>query len=49
VLAGADIKEKVGIRGSVTKASTPEEFEKYFRAQEARISKVIKDAGIRLQ
>ena len=48
VLAGADIKEKVGIRGSVTKASTPEQFEKFFRAEEAKISKAIREAGIRL-
>ena len=48
VLALADIKEKVAIRGSVTKASTPEQFEKFFRAQEAKIGKAIRDAGIRL-
>ena len=48
VLALPDIKEKVGIRGSVTKPSTPEEFDKYFRAQEARIGKAIQDAGIKL-
>jgi tripartite-type tricarboxylate transporter receptor subunit TctC len=48
VLALAEIKDKVGIRGSVTKPSTPAEFEKYFRAQEARIGKAIREAGIRL-
>ena len=48
VLGLADIKEKVGIRGSVTKASAPEQFEKFFRAEEAKIGKAIRDAGIRL-
>lgn len=48
VLALADIKEKVGIRGSVTKASTPEQFDKFFRAEEAKIGKAIRDAGIKL-
>ena len=48
VLAGAEIKEKVGIRGSVTKGSAPEQFDKFFRAEEAKIGKAIRDAGIRL-
>ena len=48
VLALAGIKDKVGIRGSVTKPSTPEEFAKYFRAQEERIGKAIREAGIKL-
>jgi tripartite-type tricarboxylate transporter receptor subunit TctC len=48
VLALPDIKEKVGIRGSVTKASTPEQFGKFFRAEEAKIGKAIRDAGIKL-
>ena len=48
VLGLADIKEKVGVRGSVTKASTPEQFEKFFRAEEAKIGKAIRDAGIKL-
>ena len=48
VLGLADIKEKVGIRGSITKASTPEQFEKFFRAEEAKIGKAIRDAGIRI-
>ena len=48
VLALADIKEKVGIRGSVTKGSTPEQFEKFFRTEEAKIGKAIREAGIRL-
>ena len=48
VLALADIKEKVGIRGSVTKGSTPEQFDKFFRGEEAKIGKTIRDAGIRL-
>lgn len=48
VLALPDVREKISVRGSVTKASTPEDFDKYFRAQEARISKAIRDSGIKL-
>ena len=48
VLALPEIKEKVAIRGSVTKGSTPGQFEKFFRTEEAKIGKAIRDAGIRL-
>jgi tripartite-type tricarboxylate transporter receptor subunit TctC len=44
VLALADIKEKIGIRGSVTKASTPEQFDKFFRPK-AKIGKATWEAG----
>ena len=37
------------LRGSVAKASTPEEFDKFVRAEVAKIGKAIKDGGIKLQ
>jgi tripartite-type tricarboxylate transporter receptor subunit TctC len=43
------IKERIGIRGSVPKASTPEEFDKFVRAEAAKIEKVIKEGGVKLE
>jgi tripartite-type tricarboxylate transporter receptor subunit TctC len=43
-----ELKEKVILRGSVTKPSTPEEFGKFVRAEVAKIGKAIQDGGIKL-
>jgi tripartite-type tricarboxylate transporter receptor subunit TctC len=43
------IKERIGVRGSVTKASTPAEFDKFVRAEAEKITKVIKDGGVKLE
>lgn len=48
VLVLPEIKERVVIRGSVTKPSTPEQFDKFVRAEVAKIGKAIKDGGIKL-
>ena len=48
VLVMHDMKQRVEIRGSVTKPSTPQEFEKFMRGEVAKISKVVKDADIKL-
>ena len=49
VLALPDIRERIAIRGSVTKPSTPEEFDKFVRAEVAKVSKAIKDGGITIE
>ena len=49
VLAMADIREKLAIRGSIAKSSTPEEFDRFVRAETEKVSKVIRDGGIKLE
>lgn len=48
VLGLPELKQRVEVRGSVTKPSTPEQFEKFVRAEVAKIGKAIQDGGIRL-
>src|SRR6185295_3190090 len=48
VLSQPEVKERVLLRGSVTKPSTPEEFDKFLRAEAAKIGKAIRDGGITL-
>ncbi|HKA41270.1 MAG TPA: tripartite tricarboxylate transporter substrate binding protein [Burkholderiales bacterium] len=48
LLALPEVKERVILRGSVTKPSSPEQFEQFVRAETAKIGKAIKDGGIRL-
>jgi tripartite-type tricarboxylate transporter receptor subunit TctC len=49
VLGLPQIRERLAVRGSVAKASTPEQFEKFVRIEVQRIGKAIKDGGISLQ
>jgi tripartite-type tricarboxylate transporter receptor subunit TctC len=49
VLAIKDIKEKLATRGSVAKASTPEDFDRFVRAETEKVTKVIKEGGIKLE
>jgi tripartite-type tricarboxylate transporter receptor subunit TctC len=49
VLKVPAIRERIGIRGSVPKASTPEEFDKFVRAEADKITKVIKEGGVKLE
>ena len=49
VLAMPDIREKLATRGSVAKSSTPEEFDRFVRAETDKVTKVIKDGGIKLE
>jgi tripartite-type tricarboxylate transporter receptor subunit TctC len=49
VLGLADIRERLATRGSVPKPSTPEEFDRFVRAEVSRIGKAIRDGGIRLE
>jgi tripartite-type tricarboxylate transporter receptor subunit TctC len=49
VLAIPDVKEKLATRGSVAKSSTPAEFDRFVRAETDKVTKVIKEGGIKLE
>lgn len=49
VLAHPEVRERVTGRGSVPKASTPEEFDAFVRAEVAKVGKVIRDGNIRIE
>ncbi len=49
VLGLAEIRERISARGSVPKPSTPEEFDRFLRAEVEKVSKVIRDGGIRIE
>lgn len=50
VLAMPDIREKLATRGSLAKSSpTPEEFDRFLRVETEKVSKVIRDGGIKLE
>lgn len=48
VLSLPDIRQRLAARGSVAKPSTPAEFGKFLRAEVDKITKVIKDGGIKI-
>jgi len=48
VLTLPEIKERLAVRGSVPKPSTPEQFDKFVRAEVEKVGKAIKAGGIRL-
>lgn len=49
VLNLPEIKERIGMRGSLPKPSTPEAFDAFVRAEVEKVSKVIKDGNIRIE
>ena len=49
VLGLPEMKERISARGSVPKPSTPEEFETFVRAEVEKVSKVIRDGGIKIE
>jgi len=49
VLARSDIRERLAVRGSVPKPSTPEQFDKFVRAEVEKVTKAIKAGGIRIE
>ena len=49
VLALPDIRERLAVRGSVPKPSTPEQFDKFVRAEVEKVTKAIKAGGIRIE
>ena len=48
ILNIADIKDKISARGAVVKPSTPEEFDKFVRAEVEKITKVMKAGGVKI-
>jgi tripartite-type tricarboxylate transporter receptor subunit TctC len=48
VLAMPDMRERLAIRGSVPKPSTPEEFTRFVRTETEKVSRVIREGGIKL-
>ena len=50
VLAMPEIRERLATRGSLAKSSpSPDEFDRFLKADTDKVSKVIKDGGIRLE
>jgi tripartite-type tricarboxylate transporter receptor subunit TctC len=50
VLALPEIRERLATRGSVAKSSpSPDEFDRFLKAETEKVTKVIKDGGIRLE
>ena len=48
VLNIADVKSKISVRGAVVKPSSPEEFDKFVRAEVEKITKVMKAGGVKI-
>ena len=49
VLALPDIKERITVRGSTPKPSTPEEFDAFLKVEVDKVGKVIRDGGIKIE
>jgi tripartite-type tricarboxylate transporter receptor subunit TctC len=49
VLGLPQIKDRLAVRGSLPKASTPEQFDKFVRAEVQKVAKAIKDGGIKIE
>jgi tripartite-type tricarboxylate transporter receptor subunit TctC len=48
-LAAPDVRERIVNRGSLPKASTPEEFSAFVRAEVAKVGKVIVEGNIKIE
>ncbi len=48
ILNIADIKDKISTRGAAVKASTPEAFDQFVRAEVEKITKVMKAGGVKI-
>jgi tripartite-type tricarboxylate transporter receptor subunit TctC len=48
ILNIADIKDKISARGAVVKPSSPEDFDKFVRAEVEKITKVMKAGGVKI-
>jgi tripartite-type tricarboxylate transporter receptor subunit TctC len=49
ILAMPETRERLAVRGSVPKPSTPEEFDKFVRAEVEKITLVIKAGGVKIE
>ena len=44
-----ETRERLAVRGSVPKPSTPEEFDKFVRAEVDKITRAIKAGGVKIE
>ncbi len=49
ILAMPETRERLAVRGSVPKPSTPEEFDKFVRAEVDKITRAIKAGGVKIE
>jgi tripartite-type tricarboxylate transporter receptor subunit TctC len=49
ILAMPETRARLAIRGSVPKPSTPDEFDKFVRAEVEKITRVIKAGGVKIE
>ena len=49
ILALPNIRERLAVRGTVPKPSTPEEFDRFVRAEVEKVTRVIKAGGIKVE
>lgn len=49
VLGLTEIRERLAVRGSVPKPSAPEEFDRFVRGEVQKVSKAIRDGGIKIE
>ncbi|MEO7727891.1 MAG: tripartite tricarboxylate transporter substrate binding protein [Burkholderiales bacterium] len=49
ILALPDVKERFDLRGAVARPSTPEEFNKFVRAEFDKLGKIVKAAGLKAE
>lgn len=49
MLALPEFRERLAVRGSVPKPSTPAEFDRFIRVEVDKVTKVVKDGGIKIE
>jgi tripartite-type tricarboxylate transporter receptor subunit TctC len=49
ILSLPETRERLMVRGSVPKPSTPEEFTRFVRTETEKVSRVVRDGGIKLE
>jgi tripartite-type tricarboxylate transporter receptor subunit TctC len=49
ILSTRELRDLLAIRGSLAKWSSPEEFDRFVRAETEKVTRVIKDGGIKLE
>ena len=49
MLAAPDVKSRFAVRGAVPKPSTPEQFDRFVRAEAGKLGKVVKAAGVKVE
>jgi tripartite-type tricarboxylate transporter receptor subunit TctC len=49
VLGLPDVRERLSARGAVAKGTTPEEFDRFVRAEVEKLAKIVRAAGVKTQ